>query len=609
MGRLNTALLFIPMLQEADIQKIIKSVTVATLPEWKRTYYEQLCTNLQVHTKGLLFSKVDTLFPNEHPDSKAHCVNTYEPITKGSIWKAINDISRIFSNSSFTVSASDVTNKAVEANDFENSNLFNWFLSKWIEETVAGDANSWCAVYPPDYIKQYGGDQVRFIRSDFLKVIRPDMIAFVSDAESSVEHSLEDRVIGREVFYDEAVGNLNARTKVVKTYNQRVTTKVVNPVYHVFTADYVLRFWKDNLSDEEFNYHLFRFKKPGLAIPCFEVGGVAVNEGINESFVAPFIPFGNLALLQHRNHRAVDLMFSYPRMSEIQTPCDNNCRFNQQKNRYVVGDHECGRCKGSGFITVQSPYKVYQKKIDGGLQSDEQVKQILANDPVSFHTPDVSILTYSKDSWKEYLRMAEEAVFVYQKKVGADAESFESKMVDMEGKFAWLLVLSKSFFRVLRQVIQSMENYLAASPVDVSIEEPTSFAILTESEAFAFLEKIVASDTPVYIKHQHIENFVHKFISKSSPIVKALRILKKVDPLLFYTQKDVQTFKSNNTIKPETWTTHIYAYPLLMQLYEDDKQLFKKDDKTIIDTLKKAIAEHTPAVNDDLKDSILKSVA
>src|SRR5438128_2013345 len=116
------------MLSQEEINAVIKKAYEAKLPDWKKTYYERIANNLQVHTKGLLFSKVDTLFPHEHPDSKLHCINTYEPITKGSVWKGINNIIRIFSNSSFTVSASDETLEYCNKPQFEGANLFNWFL-------------------------------------------------------------------------------------------------------------------------------------------------------------------------------------------------------------------------------------------------------------------------------------------------------------------------------------------------------------------------------------------------------------------------------------------------------------------------------------------------
>ena len=597
------------MPDQAAIEALIKKVVEAKFPQWKADYYQRLCTNLQVHTKGLLFSKVDTLFPNEHPDSKKHCVDTYEPITKGSIWKAINDISRIFSNSSFSVSSSDATAQKIEQNGFEGANLFNWFLTNWIDQVVATDANAYCAVYPEEYIKKYGGEAVRFVKSEHLKLISADTIAFVDESESAVQQDVEDAVVSRELFYDETIGGVNGISRIVKTYNKKVVTKIVNAIYHVFTADAVLRFWKEEATDSEYSFTYFPLKNTGRGLACFEAGGVEIQAGIKESFVAPFVSFGNLALLQHRNHRAVDLMFSYPRMSEIQTPCESNCHQHGNTGPYMVEGKICRRCKGVGFVTVQSPYKVYQKRIEGGLQSADEIKQILASSPVDFHTPEVGILNYSKDSWKEYLRMAEEAVFVYQKKVGADAESFESKMVDMEGKFSWLLVLSKAFFNVLRKVIQSYENYLVASPIDISIEEPKSFAILTEGEAFAFLAQILVSDAPMPIRDAHVKNFIQKFVSKSSPVVKALRVLPKIDPLWLFSSKDLQLFKMNSAIKPEAWTTHIYAYPVLMQLYEEDKELFDKEDKAIVEAVTAVIETLAPAPAADLKTALIKSVA
>lgn len=80
----------------ALIPALIKNAETKTVDKWKKTYYKKVARELQVHTKGQLFKKVNTLFPNEHPDSKAHCIATYEPITKGSVWKGINNLKRIF---------------------------------------------------------------------------------------------------------------------------------------------------------------------------------------------------------------------------------------------------------------------------------------------------------------------------------------------------------------------------------------------------------------------------------------------------------------------------------------------------------------------------------
>lgn len=596
------------MLQETEIAKLISEVEKYELPPWQKTYMARIAKDLQVHTKGLLFSKVDTLFPHEHPDSKAHCVNTYEPFTKGSIWKAINNLIRIFSNSSFAVSASDSTLDFLNKANFCGENLFSFFIKNWNSTAIATDPNALCAVYPEEYIKDFPGDRVRFINSEHSLKVNNDIVAFISEAESTKSYELEEVIFKREVFFDPKIQGPNQRTHVEHTYNQRVVCKFTEKVYHVFTKEYLLRFMTG--SDGKISYSIYDYKKPQSAIAAFKLTSVPLQTDINESFVAPFIPFGNLSLLQHRNHRAVDLTFSYPRMSEIETPCDAlNCvdgHIPSEKNPSETVS--CAVCRGSGFITVQSPYKVYKKKIDTGLTDPDLMKAVLNADPVTFHTPDASILTYSKDSWKEYLSMAEEAVFIQQKVDTGNVESAKKTELDKEGEYSWVLNVSKALNTDLKKVIQAAEDSLNSSPVPVSIEQPLSFAILTETEAFEQLDAIISGNAPIFIKANKVENFVHKFISKSSPIVKALNILKTIDPLLFYSTLDLQMFKSNSVITVEAWITHVYAYSILMSLYQKDKLLFEdKEEEAIAKMVTDEIVKIKPAA--DLKTSLLNSAA
>lgn len=593
-------------LSDEEIVKLLKTAYESKLPQWKVDYMASICKNLQVHTKGLLFSKVDTLFPNEHPDSKAHCINTYEPITKGSIWKAINNIGRIFSNSSFAISTSDSTLESINEANFNGKNLFSFFLEKWTENAIATDPNALCAVYPEEAVES---DTIRFVRNEHIRHVSKDMVVFISEVESEKTYSVQDTVVKREVFIDPDVkGGINARSVVERTYNQQLVVNITKPVWHVFTKEQFIRFSLVDGSTQgnagQFEYEVYPFSKPFDYPPAFELTAVKLMLDINESFVSPFIPFGNLALLQHRNHRAVDLMFSYPRMSEIQTPCDN-LACNDGIVRDANGkETSCSRCKGSGFVTVQSPYKVYQKKIDTGLSDADTIKNLLAAAPVDFHTPDVAILEYSKDSWKGYLSMAEEAVFIQQKQKTGNVESGKAKEIDKESEYSWIQNISKAFNNDLTRVVQVKEWYYGGNAT-VSIEQPQSFAIVTETEAFETLSVIIESDAPVFIKAQKVENFVHKFVSKSSPILKALRVLKLVDQLLFYSQKDVQIFKSNGVVTPEAWTVHVYAYGTLMNLYAENPQLFEQEDSEVV----KKVLEAMPRGGDDLKGNISKEVA
>lgn len=593
------------MLNEIEIKNFIKEVLKKELPQWKREYYAKICEKLQVHTKGLLFNKIDTLFPNEHPDSKAHCINTYEPITKGSIWKAINNINRIFCNSGFSISASDNTLHFINENRFENKTLFSFFIEKWINETISIDPNSFLAIYPVDYNTK---NIVKFISSEYLLHKGDDFISFISEEESLKDFEVENNIVAREVFYDNEIQSVNSRKSVKETYNQKVKTIFRKKVIHVFTKDFLLVLTPDEKN--VYDYRFFYFKNELTKIPVKQVSSNTLLLDINESFVEPFIPFGNLALLQHRNHRAVDLMFSYPRMSEIQTPCDNLVCHGG-----TVADLEdplkrntCNRCNGSGFVTVQSPYKVYQKKIDTGLSDVDTVKALLSSSPVDFHTPDVSILNYSKDVWKDYLALAEESVFVQQKQKTGNVESAKAKEEDKEAQYSWVLNIHKAMNKDLLFVISIIEEYLNSNVSEISVEQPISFALVTETEAFSSLELIISSEAPVFVKSQQVENFLHRFVSKSNPVVKAFKVLKLVDPLLFYSNKDLQNFKSNNAITLEAYTVHIYAYMLLMQMYEADKTLFEKPEQEIVSSVKDKIAELLPKSIKSLKENIADAI-
>ncbi|MEO7049442.1 MAG: hypothetical protein ABI091_29325 [Ferruginibacter sp.] len=590
------------MLQEEEIVKLLTKAFTAKLPEWETLYKKRIARNLQVHTKGLLFSKVDTLFPNENPASKEHCVNTYEPITKGSIWKAINNIVRIFSNSSFTVSASDTTLLNINENNFNQENLFSWFVEKWNNVAVATDPNSLIAIYPPEYLLDKPGAMVRFVENQNIRMVSDDMVVFISEQDSERTYNAQDYAIKSEVFYDQNINSLNSKRIVEKTYNQEIICNITKPTYHVFTKEYFVTFSE---TDGAFDYTIYNFKKPVSAIPAFCISGSTFKLSIKESFAAPFIPFGNLALLQHRNHRAVDLMFSYPRMSEIETDCDNlNCNDGLVRNGNGE-DVTCSVCHGSGKIVPQSPYKTYRKQVLSGISDPDLAKMVLQTDPVAVQTPDTGILDYSKNSWKGYLSMAEEAVFIQQNPETGNIASAKAKQIDKEGEYSWIMNISRALNNDMKKTIQAIENYINPNPVLVTIEQPISFALVTETEAFGALDAIINSEAPIFVKAQQVENFVHKFVSKSSPLVKALKILKAVDPLLFYSTKDLQTYKSNNVITVDAWTVHVFAYAVLMQQYEMDKYIFEKEEKAIIDLVLSEIEKLKPSAA-TLKDNLLK---
>jgi hypothetical protein len=307
-------------------------------------------------------------------------------------------------------------------------------------------------------------DIVRFIKSEHvLQLPDGEMCVFISELESDKTESVNEVAYAREIFYDPSIGTNNGRTVVSKTYNQKVVVKIDKSVYHVFTKEYFLKFTETN---GQFDYELYPYDTPVKSIPVFAVGGTELFKDIFESFVQPFVPFGNLALLSHRNHRAVDLSFSYPRMSEIQTPCDNpHCVEGEDTTRMiptttdgVAPDRTCRRA----MVAAGSRHKALTRSTRRRWKPDSPIlklqKDILSAPVVEFYTPDTAILEYSKDAWKDYLKMAEEAIFIQQKVMTGNVEAAKSKEFDREELYAFLQNISKVFYDRLRLVIQAFEN-------------------------------------------------------------------------------------------------------------------------------------------------------
>jgi hypothetical protein len=584
-------------MDEQTIQQLVKLIQEAKMPEWWNSYASQLAYNLQVHTKGLMFDKITRLYPNEHPDSQQHCINSYESITKGSIWKAINNIIRVFNNSSYNIQISDKTRALIEEYQDNEGSLFSQFLEDWIKYAVATDPNGICVVYPPEYTS----DLYRYVCYKDLLKVSDEVLIFISEEESEYKTEFVDTEYVKEFFldydYEIAPGIPNVKHSMVRTFNRRLEKKYINTVYHVFTKTHFIRFYKDTPDQVEFNYDYFAHPKPLETLPYFENGGVEVEEDIYESFVQAFIPFGNLALMAHRNHRAVDLMFSYPRMSEVQQPCDE-CNGTGHV-RVAAGEVTCRTCKGSKFVTPQSPYKVY-RKVHDSFDADNKV---FSTPSVEYYSPDTGILDYSKNEWKDYLSQAEEAVFVQQQIETGNVQAAKSKELDREGMYAWFANIAKVLYGNLQLFLQYLENYVNSNPVSVSVEKPYSFAILTESEAFDALSTILSSSVPVPIKANQIDTFVNKFISESSPVKRALQILRKYDLLLYYSNNDLMSLRGQGAISSKALIQHTYAYPTLIQMYELDKTLFDLEDEQIIVMLTKEVDKQD--TTQDLKTKVL----
>lgn len=529
-------------------------------------YFKKIKEELCVHTQGKLFDKVITVFNNEEPEASKFILDTYESVTKGSIWRGIDNISRIFNNTGF-----DVTGDEGVINDLNESDFFSNYVNDFISISTAVDPNSIQV-----WIKKDNEWESRFIKTSLIKFINSEEVCFILEEESDYELKTSSSNINLGLSYK------HNSLAVTKSFFEGIDYVWGSNLTYIYINKYQYVEVKKSAKDAKIEF--YNFVNP-LKTPYSYTGVEKIEKGIYHSAVAGFIPFGNHALIQHRTYRSVEALFGYPRMSEVELPCENCVRGTETCdpcNEFPSGVRPCTICHGSGHISMQSAFKIYKRKLyPEAPELNVNIK------PVEFFTPDISILNYNAEAWKKTLQLGEDAIYIQQRVETGNVESAKSREKQLESMYSWLGRISSVIYENIQNTIN---NYSAiTNGGQVTVNKPISFAIMNELEAFEYLNAIVNADAPVFIKTSHIENFLNKYISKTSPVIAVVDVLKRVDPFVFYTTKDLQTLSDSGVINDEDWRVHSYAFPILMQMYTKNPELFNESYETIEAELRKEL--------------------
>ena len=545
-----------------NVGKLVKTIqSGGNIADYKKYYFDKIKKELQTHTKGKLFDKVVTVFDNEDIEASRFVLDTYESVTKGSIWRGIDNLARIFNNTGFDVTGDSQTIEALNDIDF-----FSDYINKFVNITTATDPNA-VQVWYKD--KEEGIWENHFVETAFIQLINEHEIAFIDADESEYELKIDNALLGTNINSYEY-----RNKKITKSYFEGVSYIWGSKVKYVYInkTQYIEIFQDKNNAE----VIITNFENPILS-PYSFTGVEKIENSIYHSAVAGFIPFGNHALIQHRTYRSVEAIFGYPRMSEVELPCEDCVRGQESCDpceEFPDGLRTCRTCKGSGHVTMQSAHKIYKRKLfPDSPELNANIK------PVEFFTPEIGILNYNAEAWRKTLQMGEDAIYIQQRVETGNVESAKSREKQLESMYSWLGRISNVIYYNLQR---SLDNYAILNNTGlITVNKPVSYAILSEIEAFEYLNSIVNTDAPVFIKTTHIENFLNKYISKTSVVIKVVDILKRVDPFVFYTTKDLQTLSDSGVINDQDWRVHAYAFPLLMMMYSNDPEFLEQPYEVI----------------------------
>ena len=130
-----------------EIETFHKNLTDLPEPE-NSDNWNDVRESMFVHTRGALPDKLlNTRRPNEDEKVFQYRLDIYEPITKGSMNKAIDKLFRLFSSANYSVKVSGNLEEYLSTKRFKNEHFIG-FIQKYVLRRMIEDPNALLVTIP-----------------------------------------------------------------------------------------------------------------------------------------------------------------------------------------------------------------------------------------------------------------------------------------------------------------------------------------------------------------------------------------------------------------------------------------------------------------------------
>ena len=501
----------------------------------KYEHWNRVRETMFIHTRGRNPERILTQRrPNEDPEVQKYRLSIYEPITKGSMNRAIDKLFRIFQNANFSISVSDELNTYLSEKKF-NGQFFYSYIQKFIMRRMIEDPNGFLAWIPSgdgltDPSKKVDVEPV-LIMSDQIKVLDENIITW----ETENEHSIV-RVNGRNVE-DGCIYYSLTETGFYR--HEQFGSKI----------------------DRKFNTVLIYEHNIGM-VPAIVLGGDYTDENFFDSYFSAFVPFANEAIRQYSDWTAVMTTSAFPYREEQAETCDaKGCRNGIVYNSETDEHDRCGTCKGSGRVISRSPFGVFIRE-----KGNTAMGETTSSEPMlRFISPPVDIIKYSGEAWETLLRKAEDALHLT---TIDEAQSGTAKQIDREDSFSQLTKISNNVFdEIIYRSLVFIEKYRnVVEPSDPIIVKPISFSMKSESDLIDEITKLSDKNAPVAFLVESTKDLARKRFSGNKSVSRIVEILVSYDPIFNLNTKDKQMLLASGTIRKDDLLKSLFAYKTLAGL-------------------------------------------
>jgi hypothetical protein len=565
------------------IEELSKYLSYNIDPQLRKLWVG-IYNDMIVHTRG---EKPKHLLeinrPNEPKDIIEYRLNTYFPITKDPILKAINSTYHLIKQSDYKLICGNKTKEYLAVKRFESSIsinkldiytlIFNSFLQIDIE-----DPNGLLFVEPvntydkndiPQNLPQTEevDIEIRYIQSKHIKYIDSYILIYETDrihlGSNKVEAPVYKIVNDTDIFIYYPV-KINEQNEIVYELQNYYRHNFGFVPYRVLGGLETLR----NIESHSKNY----------------IDKERTNEyKLFDTFFTAYNSWANKAIISSSETDAVKLRYSFPITERLGTECKtckghktilaNDCRLGTcGHDRGDCIQTACGTCHGTGHVIAFSPYTEIVKQppriVDGETYQDI--------DTIKYYSPPMESIAINKEYWYEMMDKAEQSISVYQ---SYDNQSGVAKEYDREQKRDFISVIGDNQFDLLEFAVRCISKYLFDDAI-VKVIKPIRYEIRNKEAIINEISNVakINSNLSKPLALEYIE------LEYDGEDKRIMEIIIENDIYYSYSLQDLSTLKAMQQFDEKAFNFHMNGFKWLTEIFEDEANL-DKTNKEIMELI------------------------
>lgn len=491
--------------------------------------------------------------PNEEPDIHKYRLDNYRAITYGSMNKALDDLYRIVSGISYSLSIPDnvkqfidntiidnFTNSASTQNEIITAKIF---IEKICLKRGIEDPNGFLIWMPTGEGLTDSSQKVmpmpKLVLSEQYHYSDSNVFIFLSEEKSPLKNKSGDMVMEGRIYYFITKADIWTMTEVGEVGNTSFTTELL---------------YKHNLG----------------AFPIIVLGGDMNTEGYYDSYFSPYLAFGDEAVHQFSDWQAIMTTSSFP----IKEVFANECMVRRANKNTDPDDQEEGYKGGANgdyeLIPIQKgPYGVMMRKIP---ENPTMTDALDVNIPsVRYINPDISVAKYSGESWQLLIEKAEQALNI-DMTVGVN-QSGKAKQLDKEAQYSMITKIGNNFFdNIYLNSLKLIDGYLNRKPFSKSqcvINKPSTFWVKNELDLIHEISTLKTSNAPSFFLAEATIDLAKKRFNGNPVNQKIFKFISLYDPYFIFTSAEKNEKLAATVMTKEEYIRSDRMFSLLNFIVEE----------------------------------------